>query len=94
MRRSTAASRWAEPPVAGRVARQILIFAEQYGRYEAGAIRIPVPLTQSDIAEMVGATRERVNHAMVAFKQAGTLSVDPQHHITIHDRQALADRCR
>jgi CRP/FNR family transcriptional regulator, cyclic AMP receptor protein len=80
--------------VAGRVARQILIFAEQYGRYEGGLIKIPVPLTQSDIAEMVGATRERVNHAMVAFKQAGTLAVDGQHHITIHDRQALADRCR
>ena len=80
--------------VAGRVARQILIFAEQYGRHEPGGIRIPVPLTQSDIAEMVGATRERVNHAMVAFKQSGALSVDPQHRITIHDRQALADRCR
>jgi CRP/FNR family transcriptional regulator, cyclic AMP receptor protein len=80
--------------VAGRVARQILIFAEQYGRHESGAIRIPVPLTQSDIAEMVGATRERVNHAMVAFKQQGTLSVDAQHRITIHDRGALADRCR
>ena len=80
--------------VAGRVARQILIFAEQYGHHSQGGIRIPVPLTQSDIAEMVGATRERVNHAMVAFKNQGTLSVDPQHRITIHDRQALADRCR
>jgi CRP/FNR family cyclic AMP-dependent transcriptional regulator len=80
--------------VAGRVARQILIFAEQYGRHEGKVIRIPVPLTQSDIAEMVGATRERVNHAMVAFKQQGTLSVDAQHRITIHDRAALAERCR
>jgi CRP/FNR family cyclic AMP-dependent transcriptional regulator len=80
--------------VAGRVARQILIFAEQYGRHEGKAIRIPVPLTQSDIAEMVGATRERVNHAMVAFKQQGTLAVDAQHRITILDRAALAERCR
>ena len=40
------------------------------------------------------ATRERVNHAMVAFKTAGSISVDPHHRITIHDRTALADRCR
>ena len=81
--------------VAGRVARQVLIFADQYGREDRdGSIRIPVPLTQSDIAEMVGATRERVNHAMVAFKNAGALSVDPHHRITIHDREALAERCR
>jgi CRP/FNR family transcriptional regulator, cyclic AMP receptor protein len=81
--------------VAGRVARQVLIFADQYGREDRdGSIRIPVPLTQSDIAEMVGATRERVNHAMVSFKTQGAISVDPQHRITIHDRQALADRCR
>lgn len=80
--------------VAGRVARQILVFADQYGRQGAEGIRIPVPLTQSDIAEMVGATRERVNHAMVAFKTSGALSVDPHHRITIHDRAALAERCR
>jgi CRP/FNR family cyclic AMP-dependent transcriptional regulator len=80
--------------VAGRVARQILVFADQYGRQDSTGIRIPVPLTQSDIAEMVGATRERVNHAMVAFKNAGSLSVDPHHRITIHDRDALAERCR
>jgi CRP-like cAMP-binding protein len=76
------------------VARQILVFADQYGRQDAQGIRIPVPLTQSDIAEMVGATRERVNHAMVAFKSSGALSVDPHHRITIHDRAALAERCR
>jgi len=80
--------------VAGRVARQVLIFADQYGRDDREGTRIPVPLTQSDIAEMVGATRERVNHAMVAFKSSGALSVDPHHRITIHDRAALAERCR
>jgi CRP/FNR family cyclic AMP-dependent transcriptional regulator len=80
--------------VAGRVARQVLMFADQYGRHERdGSIRIPVPLTQSDIAEMVGATRERVNHAMVSFKNQGAISVDPQHRITVHDRTALAQRC-
>jgi hypothetical protein len=31
---------------------------------------------------------------MVAFKNAGSISVDPHHRITILDRSALADRCR
>jgi CRP/FNR family transcriptional regulator, cyclic AMP receptor protein len=81
--------------VAGRVARQLLHFADQYGQPDSsGSIAISLPLTQSDIAEMVGATRERVNHVMVALKQAGALSVAAHHRITIHDRAALEDRCQ
>jgi CRP/FNR family transcriptional regulator, cyclic AMP receptor protein len=81
--------------VAGRIARQLLHFAQQYGQEDAqGGIRIPLPLTQSDIAEMVGATRERVNHIMVAFRQEGAVSVDSHHRLTVHDREALEARCR
>jgi CRP/FNR family cyclic AMP-dependent transcriptional regulator len=81
--------------VRGRVARQILAFAEQYGRDDAeDGVRIPLRLTQSDIAALVGASRERVNQVIVDFKESGLISVDPRHHITVHDRDALVDRCQ
>jgi CRP/FNR family transcriptional regulator, cyclic AMP receptor protein len=80
--------------VPGRVARQILALADRYGRPAPGAaaagdLRIPVRLTQSDLGEVVGASRERVNQAIVEFKQRGYISVDSDHRIHLLDRQAL-----
>jgi CRP/FNR family cyclic AMP-dependent transcriptional regulator len=97
--------------VAGRLARQILAFAERYGEpgdgEEAGdgsraaaaaeppekGTRISLRLTQTDLAELVGASRERVNQVMVDFRQKGYLSVDSGHHILVHDPQSLARFC-
>ena len=78
--------------VAGRVARQLLLFADRYGEPRAGeaqAVLIPLPLTQRDIAQLVGATRERVNRALVSLRRRGALSADNRHRITVHDRTAL-----
>jgi CRP/FNR family cyclic AMP-dependent transcriptional regulator len=74
-----------------RVARQLLAFAEKYGRITPdGATFIPVRLTQSDLANLVGATRESVNRIIVSYKERGYISVDQRRHITIHDSGALA----
>ncbi len=79
----------------GRIARQILAFAKEYGQLAAdGDSHIPIRLTQSDLADLVGASRERVNQVMVAYKRRKYISVDPDHHITVHNRDALAQRCR
>ncbi|MBN1146056.1 MAG: Crp/Fnr family transcriptional regulator [Anaerolineales bacterium] len=81
--------------VHGRVARQMLAFADKYGEASInGDALIPIRLTQSDIADLVGASRKRVNQVMVTFKQQGYISVDDVGRITVHDRQALARLCR
>jgi CRP/FNR family cyclic AMP-dependent transcriptional regulator len=81
--------------VAGRLARQILAFAERYGRSEGpDGTRIPLRLTQTDLAELVGASRERVNQVMVDFRQREYLSVDNAHRILVHKPQELARLCR
>lgn len=81
--------------VRGRVARQFLAFAQTYGESEEEAgVRIPLRLTQTDVASLVGASRERVNQVIVDFKESGYLSVDARHHFTVHDVQALIDRCQ
>jgi CRP/FNR family cyclic AMP-dependent transcriptional regulator len=79
----------------GRVARQILAFAQEYGRKtEAGDIRIPLHLTQTDLADLVGASRVRVNRVLMEFKKLKYISVDNNQRITIHDSTALRERCR
>jgi CRP/FNR family cyclic AMP-dependent transcriptional regulator len=79
----------------GRVARQILAFAQQYGQPVANEdLLIPIRLTQSDLADMVGASRERVNQVMVAYKRRKYISVDHNHRITVHNQEALAQRCQ
>ncbi len=80
--------------VPGRVARQILAMADRYGSPEAGGeVRIPLRLTQSDLGEIVGASRERVNQVIVGFKQRGLISVDPGHRIHVHNQRELARYC-
>ena len=81
--------------VTGRVSRQVLELAERYGTPIPGeGIRIPVPVTQGEIADMAAATRERVNQIMVRLRRAGVFSVDSEHRITIHQPDVLADLCR
>jgi CRP-like cAMP-binding protein len=82
--------------VRGRVARQLLAFAQQYGEGETTAkgVTIPLRLTQTDVAALVGASRERVNQVIVDFKDSGYISVDPSHRFTVHDIEALVGRCQ
>jgi CRP/FNR family cyclic AMP-dependent transcriptional regulator len=77
-----------------RVARQLLAFSDRYGQAQSnGDMHIPIRLTQSDIACMVGATREHVNKILVSYKERGYISVDSGYRITIGDQGALARRC-
>lgn len=81
--------------VFGRVARQLLAFAQEYGEPSAGGgILIPLRLTQSDLAGLVGASRVRVNQVLVFYKQRGHIAVDQDAHITVLDQAALLQRCQ
>ena len=79
--------------VNGRVARQLLAFAERYGRDADGMVKIRIALTQSDIADLVGASRKRVNQTMVYFKEEGLVSMDTDGRINIHSKDGLARFC-
>ncbi len=81
--------------VHGRVAGQILAFAKEYGETApTGDVLIPLRLTQTDLAALVGASRVRVNQALGYYRKRRYLSVDRNHCITIHDATALAQRAR
>lgn len=81
--------------VFGLVARQVVEFAELYGRAQPdGTVLIPFRLTQSDIADLVGASRERVNQVMRFFREKHFISVDAGRRITVLALAELRKRCR
>ena len=76
--------------VEGRVARVLLALAEEYGEPKTGGgILIPIPLTQSDIAAMTGASRVRVNQVLSRFKAHGWVTLDGQRRTSVRDAAAL-----
>lgn len=78
--------------VYGRIARQLLVFAETYGeRNPDGSVTIPFRLSQSDLAGLTGASRVRVNQVFVDFKQRILIDVDRRYRITLHNQSALAE---
>jgi len=79
--------------VYGRVARQLLAFAAEYGQDTRDGVVIPLRLTQSDLADLVGASRVRVNKVLVDYRERGYISEGGNHYLTIHDPEALAARC-
>lgn len=76
--------------VPSRLARKLLELAQGHGRIEADGVSIDMPLTQSDLASLIGATRESTNKVLGHFKREGYIRVN-QSQITILDPDALRE---
>lgn len=57
-----------------------------------GADDFKLPITQEELAGMVGASRERVNKALALFVKLGWLRVSGRNRYRILDRAAIAER--
>jgi CRP-like cAMP-binding protein len=79
--------------VPGRVAKQLLQFARQFGRHDGGTLVVQHDLTQEEIAQLVGSSRETVNKAMSDFAHRGWIELDGKT-IRIRDTERLARRAR
>ena len=77
--------------VEGRVAQRLLELADQHGVQTADGTEIALPLTQSDLASLVGATRERVNKVLAVFRNQGLIQLDAER-IIVRDRRGLKRR--
>ena len=60
----------------GRVAKQLLALAQRFGTQEDGAVRVTHDLTQEEIAQLVGASREAVNKALPDFAHRGWIRME------------------
>jgi len=74
-----------------RVAKQLLGLAQRFGVRENGAMRVTHDLTQEELAQLVGATRETVNKALSDFSSRGWIRVDGKS-VLISDSERLARR--
>jgi CRP/FNR family transcriptional regulator len=57
--------------VASRLARVLVKFSEQYGVPTDDGVRIDLPVTHQDLANMIGTARETVSRNMARFRQKG-----------------------
>ncbi|HRF60952.1 MAG TPA: Crp/Fnr family transcriptional regulator [Fimbriimonadaceae bacterium] len=71
-----------------RIAAVLLILMDSCGESAGSDVRLNVPLTRQDIAEMAGTTVETTIRAMSRWQKDGRISTDHQV-ITIHDAAAL-----
>ncbi len=73
-----------------RLARRLLDLGQRFGVETTRGTLIRARLTQQELAEMVGTTRETLAHTLGDFRQAGLL--DTAHHqVVIRDAERLAD---
>ena len=79
--------------VPGRVAKALLGLADRFGTEEPEGVRVHHDLTQEELAQLVGASRETVNKALADFASRGWMRVDSRA-VTILDRDRLARRAR
>jgi CRP/FNR family transcriptional regulator, cyclic AMP receptor protein len=79
----------------GRVARQLLAFVDRYDPGgEKESVLIPIALTQRDMADLIGASRKRVNQVMIFFRDQGLISVNTAGKTIVLDRVGLSKFCR
>jgi CRP/FNR family cyclic AMP-dependent transcriptional regulator len=79
--------------VSGRVAKRLLGLAQRFGTREGGAMRVTHDLTQEELAQLVGATRETVNKALADFAQRGWIQLGGKS-LLICDSERLTMRAR
>ncbi len=64
--------------VQGRVANALLDFAARFGEPRGSTVLVAHRLTQVQLAQLVGASRERVNQALSDFASRGWLRLEPR----------------
>jgi CRP-like cAMP-binding protein len=72
----------------GRLALTLSDLAQTFGVQEGNGVRISVPITHENLADMVGASRERVSKAMAALLADGLITYSRQA-VTVLDPPGL-----
>jgi CRP/FNR family transcriptional regulator, cyclic AMP receptor protein len=80
--------------VPGRVASELLSLAREYGQVTPEGVRIPMRLTQADLAALVGASRVSVNQALGQFRKHELVSIGKDGRVSLRDEEALVRRTR
>ncbi len=77
-------------PLQARLARQVLLLARRYGTPQGGEIRIGLALAQEDLAQLLGASRQRVNQELKGFEREGAVRVEPARLVVLSREKLMA----
>ena len=77
-------------PLRARLARQLLLLVRSYGVPHGEALRIRLPLAQEDLAQLLGASRQRVNQELKYFERDGAVRIEPTRLIVLSREKLLA----
>ena len=78
-------------PLRARLAKQLLHLARSYGVTNLagdGEIRISLQLAQEELAQLLGASRQRVNQELKTLEREGSIRIEPTG-LVVRDRPAL-----
>jgi CRP/FNR family transcriptional regulator len=79
--------------VPSRVAKALLQLADRFGKPTAEGVHVAHDLTQEELAQLVGASRETVNKALADFTARGWLRIESRA-VVIRDIDGLTKRAR
>nr|WP_203597059.1 Crp/Fnr family transcriptional regulator [Actinomadura bangladeshensis] len=79
--------------VPGRVAKALLDLAERFGQPSEAGLHVHHDLTQEELAQLVGASRETVNKALADFAQRNWLRIEARA-VVILDIERLRKRSK
>ena len=77
-------------PLQARLAKQVLLLAKSYGIAQGEEIRIGLALAQEDLAQLLGASRQRVNQELKGFEREGAVRVEPARLVVLSRDKLLA----
>ena len=77
-------------PLAARLAKQVMLLARRYGVPEGEEIRIGLQLAQEDLAQLLGASRQRVNQELKAFERDGAVRIEQTRLVVLRKEMLLA----
>ena len=77
-------------PLAARLAKQVMLLARRYGVSEGEEIRIGLQLAQEDLAQLLGASRQRVNQELKGFEREGAVRIEPTRLVVLSKDKLLA----
>jgi CRP/FNR family transcriptional regulator, cyclic AMP receptor protein len=79
--------------VPGRVAKQLLDLAGRFGEEQSDGLHVNHDLTQEELAQLVGASRETVNKALADFVTRGWIQLSARS-VVLLDTERLRRRAR
>ncbi len=78
-------------PLRARLAKQLTHLVRSYGvpsLSDGNEMRIGLQLAQEEVAQLLGASRQRVNQELKAMEREGVIRIEPGG-LVVRDRQAL-----